>query len=70
MALGLAAVVGTVSGIYLKIRHDAVVEEKAKVENEKRKAISAAQAAKDAVRLKCLSDPDQCLRSLDEWFRD
>lgn len=62
------ALVGTVSGLYFKIRHDAVVEERAKVENEKRDAIGKAQDARRRIRELCDAGAAGCVP--DDWFRD
>lgn len=65
--IGLA-IAGGLTGIYFKIKHDAVAAERAKVEKEKQDAIELASKAKDHIRARCAVDPDNCVR--DEWFRD
>lgn len=62
------AIAGGLTGIYFKIRHDAVASERDKVEKEKRDAIELVGKAKDHIRARCAVDPDNCVR--DEWFRD
>lgn len=62
------ALAGTGVGIVMKIRHDAVVAERAKVEAEKREAIQNANEVRDKIRARCLIDPATCVP--DSWFRD
>lgn len=68
IALAVVAAAGSIGGCVLKIKHDAVVAERAKVEKEKDDAIDDANKAKGRLRRACDSAPDQCVR--DEWFRD
>lgn len=69
-AIGLAALalVGTIGGFVYKIKHDAVVAERVKVEAEKRDAIRKAGEARDRVRELCIDKPVGCVP--DDWFRD
>jgi hypothetical protein len=62
------AIAGGVTGIYFKIKHDAVAAERAKVEKEKQDAIDIARKAKDHIRARCDVDPANCVS--DGWFRD
>lgn len=68
VAVSLLAVVGTVSGIVLKIKHDAVVAERARVEKEKQNAIDQARKAVDLLRSRCRDNPTDCIPT--DWFRD
>lgn len=70
VAFAAVAAVSMVSGIYFKIRHDAVVQERAKVEREKQDAIGTANRAKQDLRRLCDLSPDECVRNIDPWFRD
>lgn len=70
VALSILALLGGASGCYMKIRHDAVVEERNKVEAEKQDAINDATRAKRDLRTLCDSFPDDCVRKLEPWFRD
>lgn len=62
------AVIGTSGAIYYKIGHNAVLRERAKIEQEKQHAIERANAAKERLRALCADAPDKCLP--DDWLRD
>lgn len=64
----VTAAIGGLTGVYFKIRHDAVVEERAKIEAEKRDAIDKAQTARTRIRELCDASPDKCVP--DDFFRD
>lgn len=49
-------------------RHDAVVDERAKVETRKINDVKKARKARDNVRSACERDRSKCLP--DDWFRD
>lgn len=66
--IGVVAILGVVSGVYFKIKHDAVVEEKAKIEQEKQDAIKKANEARARVGILCGSGAVPNCPS--EWFRD
>lgn len=68
IALAVVAAAGSIGGCVLKIKHDAVVAERVRVEKEKQDAIDDANKAKERLRRACDSNPDQCVR--DDWFRD
>lgn len=68
IALAVLAMVGGVGGCILKIKHDAVVAEREKVEREKQEAINKARRAVDILRARCRRDPSDCVP--DEFFRD
>lgn len=71
IAIGLAvglAVAGGLTAVYFKIRHDAVVEERIKVEREKQDAINKANKAREILRDHCVADPKTCVP--EEYFRD
>lgn len=66
--IGVAALVSLATGFYFKARHDGVVAEKIKIEQEKRDAIQKANAARDHVRQLCtIQAVSNCPA---EWFRD
>lgn len=65
--IGIIALLGVVSGFYWKARHDGVVAEKAKIEQEKKDAIQKANNARDHVRQLCGVKISLCPP---EWFRD
>jgi hypothetical protein len=66
--VGGVAIIGVLTGIYFKIRHDAQAEVLVKIEKEKTDAIQKASAARDRIRALCDSDPSKCVP--DDWFRD
>lgn len=68
IALAVLAISGGIGGCVLKVKHDAVVAERVKVEKEKQDAISKAGKAVEALRNLCRVDPKNCVP--DEWFRD
>lgn len=68
MGLMLLAIVGGGTAIYFKIGHNAVLRERAKVEQEKQNAIQKVDRAKDILRAICDKSPDNCVS--DDWLRD
>jgi hypothetical protein len=63
-----AIVSALAGGFILKTRHDAVLRERTKVEQEKTHAINQAREAREALRDRCIIDPAGCLP--DSWLRD
>lgn len=66
--VGALALVGVLSGFYFKIKHDAVVADRAKIEQEKVDAISKANEAREHVRELCGGSIRTSCPA--EWFRD
>ena len=67
-ALALAIGLALLSGVYLKIRHDAQAEVITRIEKEKTDAIDKARTARDRIRALCNRNPAQCVP--DDYFRD
>lgn len=68
IVLAVVAITGGIGGCVFKIKHDAVVAERAKIEQEKQDAINKAKKAVDILRDRCRADPATCVP--DDWFRD
>jgi len=68
IALAVLAVTGGIGGCVLKIKHDTLAVERAKVEREKQDAIDVANKAKSRLRQLCDRSPAECVS--DDWFRD
>lgn len=65
--IGIVAVISLLTGVYFKIKHDAVVAEKAQIEKEKENAIEKATQARARVQMLCSGAVPNCPA---EWFRD
>lgn len=61
----IAAIAG---GVILKIRRDAVLAERARIEETNREAIDKAREARDNARAACDSNPANCVP--DDEYRD
>lgn len=65
--IGLA-IVGGLTGVYFKIKHDEKVRVLQQVEKEKQDAIKKGKDARDHIRDLCNINPTGCVP--DDWFRD
>jgi hypothetical protein len=66
--VGVVALLGALSGFYFKAKHDGVVAEKAKIEQEKIDAIQKGNKARERIKQLCDGTPMQCGPS--DWYRD
>jgi hypothetical protein len=67
-AIGALVIAALLGGFIIKQRHNAVVAERARVEQEKQDAIKKADEARERVRAACEHAPDKCVP--DDWHRD